>query len=463
MSSGYEKRRGMIRLILTVEDESGRRFAFSATQSPVLIGRSAVADLRLSDPRVGLFHGRVVFDEMKATFEDLVSPTGSSKKGQRLGVGQKTSILDDAPVVLGGYRLTASWGESDEGHSGPNPFASGPDKDSDEEIAALSPVAAVARAQRLQSRGSAEGKGRIAFKEPASAPLSQGKTLFMAAAPKLAPAPAATPASPPSPAPASPSAAAPTSGSGPVPQKIETKDRALTPPAFAIKLAPAWTPSPNRPPTGSFATRALTPSGPVAAVPTAEAATPPSGPTASTPSPPGPAPRATPGWMAAVMGTPAKGVAATPAVVSKPGGGDSLRKTKLGRRGLRDEDTRTPSGGVTSRPESSSPFDGAAVPVAVPVDTSPAGSAPTLLGAPALQFPPKRPKAPTEDASRAGTEAKQPDVASVPRVQRVSRSPRRPKVDSAREAKRQTRLLVSLFVITLVTVFSVGAWLVQKP
>jgi len=173
------------------------------------------------------------------------------------------------------------------------------------------------------------------------------------------------------------------------------------------------------------------------------------------------------------MGTPAKGVAAPPPVASKPAGGDPMRKTKLGRRGLRDEDTRTPSGGVTTTPESGSgpvdhrrvptPFDGAAVPVAVPVDTSPAGSAPTLLGAPALQFPPKKPKARTEEQGRDRAAAKQPDIASVPRVQRVSRGPRRPRVDSAREAKRQTRLLVSLFVITLVTVFSVGAWLVQKP
>lgn len=543
----------MIRLILTVEDEKGRRFAYAAKESPVLIGRSASADLRLGEPRVGLFHARVTFDEMHATFEDLSSPSGSTKNGRRLEAGKPVSILDDTPVSLaGGFRLTASWGEVDDARPEHNPFAVGPARDADAEIAALSPAAAVARAERLSGRGTGDGKGRIGFGGAAAASANSGKTLFMAAAPRfeLPKGDVAKPAE--TAETAGKSEAAPPSGTASPRQT----------PSLAMKLAPPWTPSSSRQ-TPSLAaklappwvpsSRPATPSLPVSLVPAPEAARPLSASLTSTS--PSAAAEVTdrarrlspsPGVPSLVerersdksgpAASAMKERTATPTNGNGKSGNDSrgaetdasLRKTRIGRMASGTDSGPTAATVNRSHTVATTPASGV-VTVGGPdsgrvADSGPAktqgasdpssdprlAGAPTLLGAPALQFPlpgrapsaspstkgastpvtgtptgaassasagsrsamapepepvaeakPSSPAAPA-DAVQAARDPQSLSALAKP-VERLERRSRDPHVDGAEEARRQTRLLIVVFLVTLVTVFGIGAWLVQKP
>lgn len=528
----------MIRLILTVEDEKGRRFAYAAKESPLLIGRSAAADLRLGEPSVALFHARVTFDEMHATVEDLASPSGSTKNGRRLEAGKPVSILDDTPVVLaGGFRLTASWGEVDDARPEVNPFAVGPARDADAEIAALSPAAAVARAERLSGRGTGDGKGRIGFGGGAAASANGGKTLFMAAAPRFELPKVAT---------AKQAGTGETAATANAPLPSGAASPRQTP-SLAMKLAPAWTPSSPRK-TPSLAAklappwvpsaRPATPSLPVAAAAPSAAGEVIERSRRLSPSPGVPAPATREASDKITPASPApKERAATPGNGNGKSGNDrsgaesdaSLRKTRIGRMASgtdsgptaapvnRSPTGTTPASGVVTvgGPDSGRVTESGPAKVngtSASIDPRLAG-APTLLGAPALQFPlpgrgPSAP-APTKagatpvtgtpagagsmasEGSRPATAQKpaaepvaeaKPAPASAPAdpaqaaardpqslsalakpVERLERRSRDPHVDGADEARRQTRLLIVVFLVTLVTVFGVGAWLVQRP
>ena len=72
------------------------------------------------------------------------------------------------------------------------------------------------------------------------------------------------------------------------------------------------------------------------------------------------------------------------------------------------------------------------------------------------------PKATPPESAQAARDPQSLSALADP-VERLERRSRDPQVDGAEEARRQTRLLIVVFLVTLVTVFGVGAWIVQRP